>query len=71
LSPKGGARTGSGRRKGKRTSDTVQITARVKPETAGKLRAAAEQKLEEERRLRSKRKRLLVGKVLDDLAQQL
>jgi len=44
---------------------------RVKPKTAGKLRAAAKQKLEEERRLRPQRKRLLVGKVLDDLAQQL
>ena len=30
-------RTGSGRKKGKKTSDTVQITARVKPKTAGKL----------------------------------
>ena len=71
LSPRGGARTRSGRRKGKKTSDTVQITARVKPKTAGMLRAAAERKLEEERRLRPQRKRLLVGKVLDDLAQQL
>ncbi len=71
MSPRGGARAGSGRKKGKRTSETVQITARVKPKTAGKLRAAAKQKLEEERRLRPQRKRLLVGKVLDDLAQQL
>jgi cardiolipin synthase A/B len=45
LSPRGGARAGSGRKKGKRTSETVQITARVTPKTAGKLRAAAEQKL--------------------------
>ena len=70
MSPRGGARAGSGRKKGKRTSETVQITARV-IKTAGKLRAAAEQKLEEERRLRPQRKRLLVGKILDDLAQQL
>jgi hypothetical protein len=71
LSPSGGARTGSGRKKGKKTTDTVQITARVKPKTAGKLRAAAEQRLEEERRLRPRLKRLNVGKVLDDLAKQL
>ena len=71
MSPMGGARAGSGRKKGKRTSESVQITARVKPKTAGKLRAAAKEKLEEERRLRPQRKRLLVGKVLDDLAQQL
>ena len=71
MSPRGGARAGSGRKKGKRTSESVQITARVKPKTAGKLRAAAKQKLKEERRLRPQRKRLLVGKVLDDLAQQL
>jgi hypothetical protein len=71
MSPSGGARTGSGRKKGKKTSDTVQITARVKPKTAGKLRAAAEQRLEEQRRLRPRLKRLNVGKVLDDLAKQL
>jgi len=69
LSPRGGAHAGSGRKKGKRK--TVQVTARVEPKTAGKLRAAAKQNLEEERRLRPQRKRLLVGKVLDDLAQQL
>ena len=34
MSPRGGARAGSGRKKGKRTSETVQITARVKPKTA-------------------------------------
>jgi hypothetical protein len=71
LSPRGGARTGSGRKKGKKTSDTVQITARVKRKTAGKLRAAAKQRLEEERRLQPRRKRLNVGKVLDELAIQL
>jgi hypothetical protein len=71
LSPRGGARTGSGRKKGKKTSDTVQITARVRRKTAGKLRAAAKQRLEEERRLQPRRKRLNVGKVLDELANRL
>ena len=71
MSPSGGARTGAGRKKGKKTTDTVQITTRVKRKTAGKLRAAAEQRLEEERRLRPRLKRLNVGKVLDDLAKQL
>jgi len=71
LSPRGGARAGSGRKKGKKTSDTVQITARVKRKTAGKLRTAAKQRLEEERRLRPRRKQLNVGKVLDELAKQL
>jgi hypothetical protein len=71
LSPRGGARAGSGRKKGKKTSETVQITARVKRKTAGKLRGAAKQRLEEERRLRPRRKRLSVGKVLDELAKQL
>ena len=71
MSPRGGARTGSGRKKGKKTADTVQITARVKRKTAGKLRAVAKQRLAEERRLKPRRKRLNVGKVLDELAQQL
>ena len=71
MSPSGGARAGAGRKKGKKTTDSVQITARVKPKTAGKLRAAAEQRLEEERRLRPRLKRPAVGKVLDDLAEQL
>jgi hypothetical protein len=44
---------------------------RVNPKTAGKLRAEAEQKLEEERRLRPERKRLNIGKVLDALAKHL
>jgi hypothetical protein len=71
LSPSGGARKGAGRKKGKRTSDTIQITARVNPKTAGKFRAEAEQRLEEERRLRPERKRLNIGKVLDELAKRL
>ena len=71
MMPSGGTRKGSGRKKGKRTSDTIQITVRVNPKTAGKLRAEAEQKLEEERRLRPKRKRLNIGKVLDELAKHL
>ena len=71
MSSRGGARAGSGRKKGKRISETAQITARVKRETAGKLRTAAKQRLEEERRVRPRRKRLNVGKVLDELAKVL
>jgi len=71
LSPSGGARKGAGRKKGKRTSDTIQITVRVHPKTAGKLRAEAEQRLEEERRLRPERKRPNIGKILDELAKHL
>jgi hypothetical protein len=71
LSPSGGARSGSGRTKGKKTSDTIQITARVKRKTAGKLRAAAKRQLQKERRLRPRLKRLSVGKILDELAEQL
>jgi hypothetical protein len=44
------------------------MTVRVKPKTAGKLRAEAEQSLKEERRLRPERKRPNIGKVLDELA---
>jgi hypothetical protein len=69
LSPSGGTRKGAGRKKGKRTSDKIQITVRVNPKTAGKLRAEAEQRLEQERRLRPERKRLNIGKVLDELAK--
>ena len=58
LSPTGG-RTESGRKKGKKTSGTVQITARVKRKTAGKLRIAG----------KPRRKRLNVGKVLDELVK--
>ena len=64
MSPSGGARKGAGRKRGKRTSDTIQITVRVNPKTAGKFRAEAEQRLEEERRLRPERKRPKIGKVL-------
>ena len=71
MSPSGGARKGAGRKKGKRTSDTIQITVRVSPKTAGKLRAEAEQRLEEERRLRPERKRPNIGKVLDELTKHL
>ena len=71
LSPRGGARSGSGRIKGKKTSDTIQITARVKRRTAGKLRAAAKRQLQKERRLRPRLKRPGVGKILDELAEQL
>ena len=71
MSPSGGARKGAGRKKGKRTSDTIQITVRVNPKTAGKLRGEAKQRLEEERRLRPERKRLNIGKVLDELAKHL
>jgi hypothetical protein len=71
LSPSGGARAGSGRIKGKKTSDTIQITARVKRKTAGKLRAAAKRQLQKERRLRPRLKRPSVGKILDELAKQL
>lgn len=71
MSPGGGARKGAGRKKGKRSSETIQITVRVDPRTAGKLRAEAEQRLEEERRLRPERKRLNIGKVLDELAKRL
>jgi hypothetical protein len=44
---------------------------RVEPDTADKLRAEAEQRLEEERRLRPRRKRPNIGKVLNDLAKDL
>ena len=71
MSPSGGARRGAGRKKDKRTSDKIQITVRVNPKTAGKLRAEAEQRLEQERRLRPDRKRLNIGKVLDELAKHL
>lgn len=71
MSPSGGARKGAGRKKGKRTSDTIQITVRVNPKTAGKLRAEAEQRLEEERRLRPERKRPNIGKVIDELTKHL
>jgi len=71
LSPSAGERARSGRKKGKKTSETVQITARVKLKTARKLREAAKQQLEEERRLLPRRKRPSVGKVLDELAKQL
>jgi hypothetical protein len=62
---------GAGRTKGKKTSDTIQITARVKRKTAGKLRAAAERQLQKERILRPCLKRPSVGKILDELAKQL
>jgi hypothetical protein len=71
LSSTGGARKGAGRKKGKRTSDRIQITLRVNPETAAKLRAEAKQRLEEERRFRPERKRPNIGKVLDELAKHL
>ena len=71
LSPSGGVRKGAGRKKGKKRSNTIQITLRVEPKTAGKLRAKAEQRLEKERRLRPQRKRLNIGKVLDELAKHL
>ena len=70
MSPSGGARKGAGRKKGKRTSDTIQITVRVNP-TAEKFRAEAEQRLEEERRFRPERKRPNIGKVLDELVKHL
>jgi hypothetical protein len=44
---------------------------RVNPKTAEKLRAEAEQGLEEERRFRPERKRPNIGKVLDELAKHL
>jgi hypothetical protein len=62
---------GDGRKKGKRTSDTIQITVRVNPKTAGKLRAEAKQRLEEERRLGPERKRPNIGNILDELAKHL
>ena len=71
MSQRGGARKGAGRKKGQKTSNTIQITARVEPKTVAKLRAEAELRLEEERRLRPRRKRLNIGKVLDDLAEHL
>jgi hypothetical protein len=71
LSPSGEARKGAGRKKGKRTSDTIQITVRVNPKTAERLRAEAEQRLEEERRFRPERKRPNIGKVLDELVKHL
>jgi hypothetical protein len=47
------------------------MTVRVNPKTAGKLRAKAEQRLEEERRFRPERKRPNIGKVVDELAKHL
>ena len=54
-----------------REPQTVQITVRVNPKTAEKLRAEADQRLEEERRFRPERKRPNIGKVLDELAKHL
>ena len=71
MSPSGGARKGAGQKKGQRTSDTIQITVRINPKTAEKLRAEADQRLEEERRFRPERKRPNIGKVLDELAKHL
>jgi hypothetical protein len=61
VSPRGGSRKGAGRK----PTDTEQINARVKKETARKLRAEAE------RRRPPDRKRADIGKVIDDLADQL
>jgi hypothetical protein len=44
---------------------------RVNPKTAEKLRAEAEQRLEEERKFRPERKRPNIGKVVDELAKHL
>ena len=71
LSPNGERARAAGRKKGQRTSDTIQITVRINPKTAGKLRAEAKQRLEEERRLRPERKRPNIEKVLDELAKHL
>jgi hypothetical protein len=45
----GGARKGAGRKRA-RKPQTVQITVRVNPKTAEKLRAEAEQRLEERKK---------------------
>jgi hypothetical protein len=63
--PHGGARPGSGRKVGSKFSDTVQITARVRPETLRRLKAEAE------RRKPAGQKIAKIGKVIDDLANEL
>lgn len=59
--PRGGQRKGSGRK----PTDTVQVTTRLKAETLRKLKAEAE------RRLEPGQKRAEIGKVIDDLAEAL
>ena len=63
--PSGGKRTGSGRKPGKRSTDTVQLTARVKPATLAKIRAEAV------RRLEPGQKQPNIGKLIDELAEGL
>jgi hypothetical protein len=63
--PRGGKRTGSGRKAGKRSTETVQLTARVQSSTLAKIRAEAD------RRLEPGQKQPNVGKVIDDLAEKL